>query len=153
MTRRQNAQATIGQDNFLSGLQAWVDEDAALEGERESRAEAMQRMIGARQNKSTELRLNGLGLSSLPTQIGELTDLRSLDLSGNQLTELPESIGDLTALTTLGLNDNRLRTLPERIGDLTCKNWSRCLHNQNVFTRIYVVVFLVFGSKYSSNFS
>ena len=34
-----------------------------------------------------------------------------------------------------------------------CKNWSRCLHNQNVFTRIYVVVFLVFGSKYSSNFS
>ena len=35
----------------------------------------------------------------------------------------------------------------------SCKNWSRCLHSQNVFTRIYVVVFLVFGSKYSSNFS
>ena len=25
MTRRQTAQATIGQDNFLSGLQAWSE--------------------------------------------------------------------------------------------------------------------------------
>ena len=36
---------------------------------------------------------------------------------------------------------------------LNCKIWSRCLHNQNIFTQIYVVVFCGFGSKYSSNFS
>ena len=37
--------------------------------------------------------------------------------------------------------------------DFNCKIWSRCLHNQNIFMQIYMVVFCGFGSKYSNNFS
>jgi len=105
------------QDDFRTGLQAWVE--SALPEEREGRAEAMRRMIDARRYRSTELSLDGLGLSSLPEQIGDLTALKVLNLSSNRLTTLPERIGDLAALTSLDLSDNRLTTLPERIGDLT----------------------------------
>ncbi len=76
-------------------------------------------MIEARQNRSTELSLEGLGLSSIPEQIGDLTYLRSLDLWHNQLTTLPEQIGDLTALTSLNLRYNQLETLPPQIVNLT----------------------------------
>ena len=105
--------------DFLTGLQAWVDEDTALEGEKEQRVEAMQRIMEAKSNGSIVLSLSGLGLSSLPKQIGDLTALTELRLRGNLLTTLPESIGGLTALTSLDLSGNRLNTLPEQIGNLT----------------------------------
>ena len=112
MTRRQTAQATIGQDNFLSGLQAWSE---LVPEERESRAEAMRRIIEARSNGSTSLSLANLKLSSLPPQIGELTDLTTLILVGNQLTTLPERICELTSLETFDINRNQLTTLPDQI--------------------------------------
>ncbi len=83
------------EDDFVTGLQAWVDEATAPEGEREKRVEAMRRMIDARSNGRISLSLSGLGLSSLPAQIGEFTALIILDLGHNQLTTLPESIGGL----------------------------------------------------------
>jgi len=102
------------EDDFVTGLQAWVN--SAEPGE--LRAEAMRRMIEARRDRSTHLSLDGLGLSSIPEQIGELTALTSLDLSVNQLTALPESIGGLNALTRLVLSFNQLTALPESIGGL-----------------------------------
>ncbi len=107
------------EDDFVIGLQAWGDEATAPEGEREKRVEAMRRMIEARSNGSTILSLSELGLSSIPEQIGELTDLTILDLRSNQLTTLPKRIGNLTALTYLSLGGNQLTTLPESIGGLT----------------------------------
>ena len=38
------------------------------------------------------------GLTSLPENIGQLTNLQTLLLSGNQLTSLPESLGQITKL-------------------------------------------------------
>ena len=40
----------------------------------------------------TELDLSGHGISQLPTEIGQLTNLQRLSLSDNPLTMLPESV-------------------------------------------------------------
>ena len=77
----QPSQRVGVQDDFLTGLQAWVD--LATPEERGSRVEAMRRMSDARLNSSANLLLGGLGLSSIPEQIGNLTALTSLCLGGN----------------------------------------------------------------------
>jgi hypothetical protein len=58
-------------------------------------------------------------LTTLPTEIGNLTDLTSLVLSYNQLTTLPAEIGSLQNLTSLDLSFNQLTALPTEIGKLT----------------------------------
>ncbi len=78
----------------------------------------------------TKLNFSGLGLSMLPPEIGQLTELKQLDLSMNQLTVLPPQIGQLAALTDLILYDNRLTTLPPQIGQLTQLRQLYLAHNQ-----------------------
>jgi serine/threonine protein kinase len=58
-------------------------------------------------------------LTSLPAEIGQLTNLTSLDLWANKLTSLPAEIGQLINLTSLNLRANRLTSLPAEIGQLT----------------------------------
>ena len=58
----------------------------------------------AREDGATTLDLTGQGLSTLPPEIGNLTNLRSLVLSFNDLTVLPAEIGNLTNLVNLYLN-------------------------------------------------
>ncbi|MFK8184710.1 MAG: COR domain-containing protein [Phormidesmis sp.] len=65
------------------------------------------------------LDLSESGITSLPSEICNLTHLTDLYLSCNDLTKLPESIGNLTNLTNLDLYKNNLVTLPESIGNLT----------------------------------
>ncbi len=57
-------------------------------------------------------------LAALPSEIGQLTALESLDLGGNGLNSLPPEIGQLTALESLDLGRNQLSTLPRQLGDL-----------------------------------
>ncbi len=52
------------------------------------------------------MRLPGNQLTQLPSQIGELKNLQTLDLTYNQLTILPVKIANLTALQTLNLQGN-----------------------------------------------
>ena len=56
----------------------------------------------------------------LPTQLGDLTSLRHLNLSGNKLKgSIPEELGDLTDLKQLYLDGNNLTgSIPEELGDL-----------------------------------
>ena len=56
--------------------------------------------------KLTFLGLKNNQLTSLPKEIGQLTNLTSLNLRFNQLTSLPKEIGQLTNLTRLNLSDN-----------------------------------------------
>ena len=70
-----------------------------------------------RQQKSLDLR--NKQLTSLPPEIGQLTELENLDLSGNQLSTLPPEIGQLTGLLNLDINGNQLSALPPEIGQLT----------------------------------
>jgi internalin A len=83
--------------------------------------EALRRIEVCRQQgkNGTELNLNGLGLTTLPPEIGQLIALTELLLYSNQLTTLPPKIGQLTALTMLSLDSNQLTTLPPEIGQLT----------------------------------
>ena len=67
----------------------------------------------------TELYLTGSQLTSLPSEIGQLTQLTELDLGYNLLTSLPHEIGQLTQLTELDLAYNLLTSLPPEIGQLT----------------------------------
>ena len=57
-------------------------------------------------------------LKTLPADIGQLANLRILNLNLNQLTSLPEEIGQLSTLDQLLLSSNQLTTLPTSICQL-----------------------------------
>ncbi len=67
--------------------------------------------------------LTGLGLANnqlinLPSTIGAFSKVQWLGLSNNLLTGLPTQIGSLAALTELYLDGNQLTTLPTEVGNL-----------------------------------
>ncbi|KAK0616692.1 hypothetical protein B0T14DRAFT_538507 [Immersiella caudata] len=66
--------------------------------------------------------LTNNNLTSLPTSIGQCTNLEKLHIAGNQLTSLPTSLSNCTNLTHLRLNSNRLASLPDWL--LTLPNLS-----------------------------
>ncbi|MBL7220847.1 MAG: SUMF1/EgtB/PvdO family nonheme iron enzyme [Phycisphaerae bacterium] len=77
------------------------------------------RIRKAKKRNASDLDLSGLGLSELPSELWELTNLTTLDLSFNGLETLPPEIGKLINLRTLDLRHNALATLPPEIGKLT----------------------------------
>ncbi|WP_313989907.1 leucine-rich repeat domain-containing protein [Xanthocytophaga flavus] len=77
-------------------------------------------------NKLTGLEELYLGgsrkIGSIPDQIGQLTNLRVLNLSANNLRDLPPTIANLVNLTELNLSHNEFddfNNLPEEMVDLT----------------------------------
>lgn len=57
---------------------------------------------------------------AIPSSLGNLTDLNTLDLSRNNLTNIPSSLGNLTNLTSLNLSENKLTgSIPSSLGSLT----------------------------------
>ncbi len=57
-------------------------------------------------------------IRTIPSEIGNLTQLERLDLAGNSLSAIPTGIGNLSNLIELDLNFNLLRILPATIGNL-----------------------------------
>jgi len=74
--------------------------------------------IGNLTNLSS-LTINETNLTNLPPGIWELKNLSILDLSRNKLSTLPPEIGRLKNLTKLDLSWNKLSRLPPEIGELT----------------------------------
>ncbi|XGV88140.1 MAG: leucine-rich repeat domain-containing protein [Limnothrix sp. BL-A-16] len=95
------------------------------------RAELLALLGRAKAEGWTELDLSWKGLEELPVEIGQLHNLRSLNLGGNQLSQLPVEIGQLHNLKTLALDFNQLSQLPAEIGQLkslvTLELWSNPL--------------------------
>jgi len=69
--------------------------------------------------RTNDLDLTARGLTALPPEIAQLTNLYKLELRDNQLTALPPDIGRIVGLHTLGLRGNQLTALPPEIGQLT----------------------------------
>jgi len=67
----------------------------------------------------TTLNLRENYLTKLFSGLKRLTHLVDLDLQRNEFTRLPEEIGDLKALTRLRVNNNGLEALPESLWHLT----------------------------------
>ncbi|BBI17918.1 leucine-rich repeat domain-containing protein [Neochlamydia sp. S13] len=76
------------------------------------------------------LSLNQNQLSSLPAEVGQLSQLKGLDLNQNQLTSLPVEIGQLSQLQELYLNRNQLTSLPAEVGRLDQLQWLYLSQNQ-----------------------
>ncbi len=66
----------------------------------------------------TQLDLDESGISILPAEIGNLTELSYLDISGNKLSSLPTEIGKLSKLGNLYAIDNKLTSVPASLGGL-----------------------------------
>jgi len=88
--------------------------------ERSSLDVAIKRVAALLQEPTTEMHLDlsNLGLTTLPLEIGQLRELKTLDVSGNHLTTLPPEIGMLRELKRLNVSRNQLTTLPPEIGKL-----------------------------------
>ena len=74
---------------------------------------------------------NGL-IGTIPSSIGNLTNLTYLDFTENKLSgTIPSSIGNLTNLTSLRLTSNKLSgTIPSSIGNLTKLQLLQLPYNQ-----------------------
>lgn len=79
----------------------------------------------------TSISLGGAGLSgSLPPEIGNLTQLQTLNLNNNQLTNLPPEIGNLTNLQGLYVVGNQWQALPAELGNLKSLKYVSVSDNQ-----------------------
>ncbi len=62
--------------------------------------------------------LDGIQLTNVPSELWNVSSLRSLNLDNNSLTTIPPQIDNLTNLFYLSIHDNQLTTLPPEIGNL-----------------------------------
>ena len=69
-------------------------------------------------------------LAELPSFIGNLIHLETLNVASNQLAELPSSIGNLVAIVELNVSGNQLRKLPSSIGNLVAIEELSMFNNQ-----------------------
>jgi hypothetical protein len=79
---------------------------------------ALQEIEEARISRATSLELYILGLTELPPEIGELSQLRVLYVFDTNIQTLPPEIGNLEHLEMLWLYQNQIISLPAEIGNL-----------------------------------
>ena len=102
---------------FKLALEKWASQGTLGE----NRQKAKERILAAHKAKpfATELDLEGLGLKSLPRNIGNLDNVVDLVLDDNQLTELPDSIGNMKCLLNLSFKRNQFTSVPKSIENLS----------------------------------
>ncbi len=95
-----------------------------------SEKELLQIIEKAKAEKQIDLNLSNKGITKLPPEIGNLTNLELLYLSNNQLTTLPTEICNLTNLEFFELSNNKLTTLLTEICKLTNLKYLYLSNNQ-----------------------
>ncbi|CAH1251175.1 ANKK1 [Branchiostoma lanceolatum] len=102
------------------------------------------------------LDLSDQGLTSIPEEVFDITDLEVLNVSNNKLTRIPEAIGHLNNLYSLLVDGNMLKTLPQAIGSLQKLTFLHIYDNQltevppGVCSLPNLEVFSVFNNKLST---
>jgi Leucine-rich repeat (LRR) protein len=71
---------------------------------------------------TTDINANEVGLTEIPSTIGDMDNLEFLLLRGNKIKSLPDTIGKLKKLNVLNLKDNQLTSLPNSITNLDEEN-------------------------------
>jgi len=72
----------------------------------------------SRCNELVSISANASKIKTLPEGIGNLINLKHLNLGYNKIEELPKSIGNLKELQDISLGGNELKTLPKEISGL-----------------------------------
>jgi Leucine-rich repeat (LRR) protein len=104
---------------FIEKIDEWVENEKRLNpNNHENIITARNLILNSYQESRENLLLNQLNLTSLPAEIGELINLKYLELSNNKLSSLPPEIGNLVELHAFYLDENNLTTLPPEIGNL-----------------------------------
>lgn len=103
--------------------------------------ELLKKIEDAAARKTTELDLRNHGLTKLPQELFQLTELTHLCLGDNNLTELPPELCNLIKLTRLELWKNQLSRLPAEICQL--KNLSALDLSGNKLTLIPQEIFCI----------
>jgi len=86
------------------------------------------------------LELSRNSLETLPSNFGNLTNLRTLYLDRNRLQEIPDSFGKLTKLGSLDLKDNKLTQMPLSLLHLTNLRSLRLYGNEITFISSHFTV-------------
>jgi Leucine-rich repeat (LRR) protein len=73
---------------------------------------ALGKIESCRLEQGQRLNLCGIGLSHLPPEIGQLTELLSLELARNYLSSLPSEIEELKRLRHINLASNLFLGMP-----------------------------------------
>jgi Leucine-rich repeat (LRR) protein len=69
-------------------------------------------------------------LTSIPKELGQLSNLERLILNFNQITSIPKELGQLSNLIVLMLDHNKIASIPEELGQLLNLKELRFLNNQ-----------------------
>ncbi|MGR0481183.1 MAG: COR domain-containing protein [Candidatus Electronema sp. V4] len=96
--------------------------------------ELLKKIRKAKASKATVLNLSAEALSSLPSQLFQLTNLKALDLSYNPITALPSELFQMTGLFGLILSGLNLTQLPSEIFHLS--NLTRLDLSENHLTQL-----------------
>jgi internalin A len=84
-----------------------------------ARQKLLQLIEQARAENSTELDLSDKGLTEIPPEIFQLSNLQQLWLSNNQITKIPDAIAALSNLQNLFLYGNKITEIPNVIAALS----------------------------------
>jgi len=98
--------------------------------EQTAHAEALKRIGECLRRRATALDLSRLGLSCLPSQLGQLTKLTELTLAHNHLRSLPSALWQFEGLSRLDLSNNNLDHLPPALGQLASLTLLYLANNQ-----------------------
>ena len=104
---------------ILEALEVKPQEIGAVGNYNDGQTEAKRRIQSVINCNEATLDLSGLELTSVPKELGQLTNLTRLYLSQNQLTSVPKELGQLTNLMVLYLSRNQLTSVPKELGQLT----------------------------------
>jgi len=81
-------------------------------------------------NRLLQLSLTHFGLVTIPSQLGNFTNLTKLSLQGNTLTSLPMEIGNLSQLNELNIHNNKISSIPASITRLKKLQYLKADHNE-----------------------